>query len=146
MMLGEQAKSQIGTAPGFCVLFWTNPKSNTIQNKRDVATYHLSNKTSKIEETDLIRYCHLTKDKLISGSFLWTPIRGYTSVNWSAEYFIHQYCADTGCRLEDFSRAIVDREGWWESHNNTFSRNVFIITIKKNSLNKESLQCQKNKK
>ena len=28
--------------------------------------------------------------------------------------YIHQFCADIGCRLEDLSNMMVSEDGWWE--------------------------------
>ena len=41
----------------------------------------------------------------------WIPTYGLTSVSWQAKTYIHQFCADTGCRLEDWIRVITIRYG-----------------------------------
>ena len=45
---------------------------------------------------------------------LWTTKHGHTSVGWREKIYIHQLCADTGYRLEELPKAMVDRDGWWK--------------------------------
>ena len=62
-----------------------------------------------------------SKDKFIRDVLLRTPTHGHTSVNWPKTTNIHQLCADTGCRLEDLSKAgkrvkgicAVNMPWWW---------------------------------
>ena len=54
--------------------------------------------------------CCWSKQKLIIDILLWTPRHGLTSICQLAKNYIHQLCADTGCHLEDLSRAIADRD------------------------------------
>ena len=35
-----------------------------------------------------------------------------TNVGQPAETYIHQFCADTGYRLENLPKVITDRNGW----------------------------------
>ena len=50
-----------------------------------------------------------SKDKLISNVLLWTPTPGHTSVGWPAKTY--QPYVDTGCCLDDLTRAITDWDG-----------------------------------
>ena len=45
--------------------------------------------------------CWRSKDELINNILLCTPTHGQTSMGLPAKNYIHQLCADTGCRLED---------------------------------------------
>ena len=40
------------------------------------------------------------------------PAHGHISVERIVKTSIHQLCADTGCHLENLSRAMADRNGW----------------------------------
>ena len=63
-----------------------------------------------------------SKDELISNFLLWTPTHGHTTVDEPAKICIHQFCVDTGCRLEDLKN-VMGRErvkgihtastSWW---------------------------------
>ena len=44
----------------------------------------------------------------------WTPSHGRVKARRPARTYIEQLCADTGCRPEDLSEAIDDREDWLE--------------------------------
>ena len=68
-------------------------------------TSHFTNRPSKRS-----KICWKSKDGLISGVLLWTPAHGHTRVNRPAKIYIYQPCADIVCRLEDFPRAIRQRE------------------------------------
>ena len=61
--------------------------------------------TIQVRWTRHAGHCWRSKDELISNIPLWTPSHG-----WAARTYI-QLCADTGCSLEDLSRAIDDRDG-----------------------------------
>ena len=39
-------------------------------------------------------------------------MHGCASVSWPARTYIHQFCANTGCCLEDLTRVMDDRDGW----------------------------------
>ena len=53
------------------------------------------------------RHCWRSKEKLIS-KILWTPTHGHTSVAQPAKTYIHQFCADTRCCLEEsFSNYLI---------------------------------------
>ena len=44
-----------------------------------------------------------------------------TPVCLSRKNYIHQFCVDTGCRLEDLRIVIVDGDGWWQSKGSVLS-------------------------
>ena len=71
-------------------------------------------KTIQVRQTRHAGYCWRSKDELISNVFLWTPSHGWTKVGQPARTYIQQFCANTGCSLEDFLGAMDDRDGWWE--------------------------------
>ena len=54
--------------------------------------------------------CWWSKDEFISDIFQWTPTHERGSIDRPARTYLHQLCADTGCRLEDLD----DRDGWGE--------------------------------
>ena len=45
-----------------------------------------------------------------SDVLLWTLIHGHINVGRPVKTYTHQFCVDTGCRLDSFPRAMVDRE------------------------------------
>ena len=102
-------KNLMGTTQGCCVVFWTNPGSNTLQNSSYMATNISSHKWSKISKT----YSR-SKDELISNVLLWTPTHGHTSVGWPAKTYIHQLCTETGYHRDDMLKVMTNRDGWWE--------------------------------
>ena len=55
-----------------------------------------------------------TCDKLIGNVPLKPPTHGHTCVDRTEKTYIHHLWADTGCRLEDLSRAMPDRVEWRE--------------------------------
>ena len=48
-----------------------------------------------------------------------TSCQGRTNVNRPVKTLIRQCCADTGCRLNDFSGAMINRYGWRERDRQT---------------------------
>ena len=68
---------------------------------------------SPISQTIQAGHNRKSKDKL-SNILVWIPIHGHNSVSWPAKTYIKQLCMDTGCRLEDLPRAMVDRDEWQE--------------------------------
>ena len=74
---------------------------------------HPISKTIQIRQTRHARYCWRSKDELISDILLWAPSQGRASV-WRPTTYLQQYCTDTGCSLEDLSKAVDDRVGWRE--------------------------------
>ena len=55
--------------------------------------------------------CWRNKVKLISDFLLWTPTHGHISVGRPAKTYVHQFCTDTVCRLEDLSGSRADWDG-----------------------------------
>ena len=53
-------------------------------------------KTNKISWALLVKW-----DKIKSDVFLWNPTHWYNSVGSPTKSYIHQFSADTGCRLEN---------------------------------------------
>ena len=45
---------------------------------------------------------------------LCTSTYGYSNVSWQAKTYIHRFCVDTGCCLEDLPRAMANRDSWCE--------------------------------
>ena len=69
-------------------------------------------------------------NSFISKVFLWAPMYGHTSVGWLAKTYIHQFCADTGCHLEDLKTAVDKRDGWWDSQENLcYLQDLMMIFI-----------------
>ena len=53
-------------------------------------------------------------DELMSDVLLWSPTHGCASAGRPVGIYIHQFCAETGCHLEDLPGAMYDRDGWQE--------------------------------
>ena len=70
--------------------------------------------TIRVRQTRHAGHCWRSKDELISDILLWKPSHGHASVGRPAKTYIDQLYADTGCRVEDLSGAMNDREGWRE--------------------------------
>ena len=96
------------------VLFWTNPGSNTPQNSSCPATYLQSYKTIQIRWTTQARHCRRSKDELISDVLLQNPPHWCAKIGWRTKIYIHQFCVDTRCSLEDLPRVMKDRGRWQE--------------------------------
>ena len=77
---------------------------------------HLSpiTKTIQVKWIKHAGHCWRSKDELISNILLWTLSLGWAKAVWPARTYIQQLCADTGYSLEDLSRAMDDRDRWWE--------------------------------
>ena len=82
-----------------------------------------------------------SKEELISNILLWTPTYGHMSVGQPTKTYIHQFCTDTWCHLEDLPDVMADRDRWQKKkfkesvltarHNNyevTFSETIEKIT------------------
>ena len=52
------------------------------------------------------------KDELISEILQWALTHVPSRVIRPAKTYIHRRCRDTGCRLEDLSKAMIDKERW----------------------------------
>ena len=71
-------------------------------------------KTIRVRRTRYMGHCWRSRDELISGVFLWTPLHGLAKAGQPARTYIQQLCADTRCCSEDLPEAKDDREGWRE--------------------------------
>ena len=71
-------------------------------------------KTIQVRRTEHAGLCWISKDKLISNIFLWTPSHGWAKAGLPARTYIQHICANTGCSLEDLPGAMDDRDGWRE--------------------------------
>ena len=71
-------------------------------------------KTIQVRQTRHAGHCWRSKDELTSDILLWTPLHEGGKAGLPARTYITQLCADTGCSLENLSRAMDDRGGWWE--------------------------------
>ena len=71
-------------------------------------------KTIPIRRTRHVGHCWKSRDELISDVLLWTCSHGQAKPGRPARTNIQQFCADTGCDLEDLPGAMDVREGWWE--------------------------------
>ena len=59
-------------------------------------------------------HCWRSKDELVSDILLWTLSHGRVKAGQSARTYIQQFCADTGCSLEDLLVVMDNRDGWQE--------------------------------
>ena len=83
-----------------CELFSTNSGSSRLQDNCTL-TYLPSHKPRKTSKT-----CWWGKDEFMSDVVQWTHRHGHTSVNQQAKTYIHQLCADIGCRLEGLLKTL----------------------------------------
>ena len=79
------------------------------QSSSCTTTYHPSQKTIKIRQTRHAGYCWRSSDVL-----LWTISHGRAKAGRAARTYIQQFCADTGCSLEDLPEAMDNRKVWRE--------------------------------
>ena len=66
----------------------------------------------------------------LTHELLWAPTHQY----WQTKIYTHQLCADTVCLLEGLSKAIDDRDGWWERVKRIFGISTIRWLIMKFSL------------
>ena len=71
-------------------------------------------KTIQARRTRHAGHCWRSKDELIRGVLLWTPIYGRAKAGRPARTYTQQLCEDTGCSPEDLPEAMNDREKWRE--------------------------------
>ena len=69
-------------------------------------------KTIQVRQTRHVGHCWRSWDELISDILLWIPSHGWAKAGQPARTYIQQFCANTGCSLENLSEAMDDREGW----------------------------------
>ena len=69
-------------------------------------------KTIQVRRTRHTGHCWRSRNELISGVILWTPIYGRAKAGRTAKTYIQQLCEDTGCSPEDLPEAMNDREKW----------------------------------
>ena len=69
---------------------------------------------TKVRRTRHTGHCWRNKDELISDVLLWTPSHGRAKVEGPVRTYIQKLCVNTGCRLEELSGAMDDRDGWPE--------------------------------
>ena len=84
-------------------------------------THH---ETIKIRQTRLERHCWRSRDEFISNVLLCTPLHGRVKAERPARTNIQQLCADTGCRPEELTEAMDDRERWQERVENIRADNA----------------------
>ena len=68
----------------------------------------------QVRRTRYVGHFWRSKDELISDILQWTLAYGRAKVGRPARTYIQQFCADTGCSLEDLWEAMDDRDEWWE--------------------------------
>ena len=71
-------------------------------------------KTIQVRRTRHAGYCWRSRDELIITILQWTTSHERAKAGRPARTYIQHLCADTGCCLEDLSKAVNDREGWRE--------------------------------
>ena len=96
----------------------------------------LISKTIKIEWIRHAEHCWRRKDQFISDVLRWTPSLVRASVGRPTKTYLQQLCTDTGCSLEDLSKAMDERDGWWESQRNPYLQldliiYIYILSLKK---------------
>ena len=68
-------------------------------------------KTIQVRRTRHAVHCQRRGEELINDMLLWTSSPGRTKAGQPAGTFKQQFCADTGCSLEDLPGAMDDRDG-----------------------------------
>ena len=71
-------------------------------------------KTIQVRQTRHAGHCWRSRDEFIIDVLQWTPTYGWAKAGQPARKYIQQLCKDTGCTLEDLSKAMNDREKWRE--------------------------------
>ena len=71
-------------------------------------------KAIQVRRTRHAGYCWRSRDELISDVLQSTPSHGRAKAGRPARTYMQQFCADTGCSLEDLPEAMDDRDGWQE--------------------------------
>ena len=66
-------------------------------------------KTIQVRRARHVGHCWRSKDELISDGLLWTPSHRRAKVGRPARTYLLQFCANTGCSLEDLPGAMDDR-------------------------------------
>ena len=74
----------------------------------------LISKTIQIRRARHVGHCWRSKGELISDIPQWTSLYGRARVGWPARTYQQQVCTDTGCNIEDVSKAIDYRDEWLE--------------------------------
>ena len=84
--------------------------------------------TIQVRQTRYVGHCWRSKDELIIDVPLWTHPHGRANVGWLVRTWIHQFCAEICCSLEDLSGEMDDREGWRERIMETWgARGAMVI-------------------
>ena len=110
----EQSRERVAPSPTpWCSSYRKGSLRVTLGYGRQLYLLPMT-KTIKIRRTRHAGHCRRSRDELISDIRLWTPSHGRAKAGWPARIYIQQLCADTGCSLEDLSRAMDDRERWRE--------------------------------
>ena len=71
-------------------------------------------KTIEYRRTTHAGHCWRSKEKLMSDILQWTPSHGRAKVGRPVRTYIHQFCADKWCILEDLPEAMDDIDLWLE--------------------------------
>ena len=71
-------------------------------------------KTIQVRRTRHAGHSWRNRDELMSDVLLWTPTYGRAKAVRPARTYIQQLCEDTGCRPEDLSEVMNDKEKWRE--------------------------------
>ena len=91
------------------VLYWINPRGNIQQNSSCTATYHPSQKLSKLDEEDMRDTAGKVSDVL-----LWTLSHGVANTGRPARKYLWQLSTDTGRSQEDLLGTMDDKDEWRE--------------------------------
>ena len=89
--------------------WWQHPTKDQLYHHQPPIT-----KTIEVRRTRHAGHCRRSRDELISDILLWTPSYGRAKAGPPARTYIQQLCEDKGCRPEDLSEAMNDREKWRE--------------------------------
>ena len=71
-------------------------------------------KTILVRQSRHAGHCWRSKGELISDVLRWTTPHGRARVGWPARPYQQRLCPDTGCNMEDLSKAMDGRDEWWE--------------------------------
>ena len=69
-------------------------------------------KTIQVRQTRHAGHYWRSRDELVNGILLWTPIYGRAKAGRPARTYVQQLCEDTACSPEDLPEAMNDREKW----------------------------------
>ena len=86
--------------------WWQHPRKQQLYDHLPPIT-----KTIQVRRTRHSGHCWRSRDEFLSDILRWTPLHGRANAERISRAYVQQLCADTGCSLENLTKAMDDREG-----------------------------------